>query len=152
MNARSVRPGTTVLLEVQRQGAPLVLTVALVRLYVPQVPAGYYSASAASATYTVRHRLLPSGAAVVCTDCSPVSPAGSTSPSPLGSACAIGGYCSSSTSWVYTACPIGRYGVTAAGQTLSHACNHVNRLHCPTEGGTIADRVSALGRTVTLVQ
>ena len=35
MNARSVQPGTTVLLEVQRpMSAPLVLTVALVRLYV----------------------------------------------------------------------------------------------------------------------
>ena len=81
---------------------------------------------------------------MVCTDCSPgyACPAGSTSPSPLGSACAIGGYCSSSTSWVYTACPIGRYGVTAAGQTLSHACKSCEPgYYCPTEGGTIADRV-----------
>ena len=110
-----------------------------------QVAAGYYTATSASASVTqCAIGTYSTGAATVCTDCSPgyMCPAGSTGPSPIGSACAIGGYCSSSTSWVYTSCPTGRYGVTAAGQSLSHACKSCEPGYsCPTQGGTIADRV-----------
>ena len=100
------------------------------------VPAGYYTASEGSASYTqCEIGSYSTGGASVCSTCSPGyrCPAGSTSPSPLGSACAIGGYCSSATSWTYTTCPAGYYGVTSAGQSITHACKACDGYYCPTQ-------------------
>ena len=101
-------------------------------------PAGYYIGSAGSSTYAIcAAGTYSTGGSTVCTDCSPgyLCATGSTSPTPLASACAIGGYCSSATLWVYTYCPKGTYGITAAGQSLSHACKYCEPgYYCPSEG------------------
>jgi hypothetical protein len=45
---------------------------------------------------------------------------GSTSPSPPGSECPIGGYCNPA--GFYQLCPPGTYGVVSGGRSLEHAC------------------------------
>jgi hypothetical protein len=110
------------------------------------VPAGYYSSVEGTSSYAqCTAGTYSTGGASVCTDCSPgyLCAVGSTSPTPIASACAIGGYCSAATSWVYTACPTGSYGITAAGQSESHACKYCEPgYYCPSTGTTKATRTA----------
>jgi len=64
-------------------------------------------------------------------------PQGSTSPSPAGSECPIGGYCSSPTT--YTACSAGTYGIKIAGTSQSDACVSCDAgYYCP-NGGIVSN-------------
>lgn len=91
-------------------------------------PVGYYSSG---------------GGASVCTLCNPgyMCPVGSTSASPPGSECPVGGYCNPPT--VFTKCPPGSYGTVTAGQSFQNACTYCPEgYYCGGTTGTIADKTS----------